>query len=53
MVQHMTRPTRRPDSSHLQFRKRVPADVQKAAYGRLAAVKFPAGGSGEPLSSFR
>ena len=48
MVLHMTRPTRRPDSSILQFRKRVPADIQKAAYGRSAVVQFPAGGAGEP-----
>jgi hypothetical protein len=44
----MTRPTRRADSSLLQFRKRVPADIQKAAYGRSAVVSFPAGGAGEP-----
>jgi len=48
MVLHMTRPTRRPNSSHLQFRKRVPADIQKAAYGRLVSVTFPAEGPGGP-----
>jgi integrase len=48
MVLHMTRPTRRSDSSFHQFRKRVPADIQQTAYGRLATIKFPAGGSGEP-----
>jgi integrase len=48
MVLHMTRPTRRPDSSILQFRKRVPADIQKAAYGRTAVVSFPVGSTGEP-----
>ena len=44
----MTRPTRRPDSSHLQFRKRVPADIQKAAYGRCASVRFPSERPGDP-----
>jgi integrase len=53
MVLHMTRPTRRPDSSHLQFRKRVPADIQKAAYGKSAAVSFPAGSTGEPATVIR
>jgi integrase len=47
MVLHMTRPTRRPRSSFLQFRKRVPADIQRVASGRPVAVSFPAGVSGE------
>jgi integrase len=41
MVLRMTRPTRRPDSSFLQYRRRVPADVQKVAYGRSASINFP------------
>jgi uncharacterized protein DUF6538 len=48
MVLHMTRPTRRPDSSHLQFRKRVPADIQRAAYGRCVSVRFPGERPGGP-----
>jgi hypothetical protein len=48
MVLQMTRPTRRPRSSFLQFRKRVPADIQAAANGRRFLVHFPAAASGEP-----
>src|SRR5262245_1467428 len=53
MVLRMTRPTRRSDSSLLQFRKRVPADIQKAAYGQCAVVSFPAGSAGEPAAAIR
>jgi integrase len=47
MVLHMTRPTRRPRSSFLQFRTRVPTDIQRIASGRPIAVSFPAGAAGE------
>ena len=48
MVLRMTRPTRRSDSSFLQYRKRVPGDIQKAAYGQCASVKFPSERLGDP-----
>src|SRR5262245_20011891 len=48
MVLRMTRPTRRPDSSFHQYRKRVPADIQKAAYGRCASIHFPSDVPGGP-----
>ena len=41
MVLRMTRPTRRPDTSFLWYRKRVPAGVRKAAHGQCVAVTFP------------
>src|SRR5262245_30481825 len=41
MVLRMTRPTRRPDSSFLQYRKRVQADIHKAAYGRICIHPVP------------
>jgi hypothetical protein len=49
----MTRPTRRSDSSLHQFRKRVPTDIQKAAYGQSAVVSFPVGRAGEPAMVIR
>jgi hypothetical protein len=41
MVLRMARPTRRKESSLLQFRRRIPADVQQAAVGRRVAFTFP------------
>jgi len=35
-----------PDSSFFQYRKRVPADIQKAAYGRCASIQLPSGVAG-------
>jgi hypothetical protein len=48
MVLRMTRLTRRTDSSFLQYRKRVPADIQKAAYGRRASIQLPSDVPGRP-----
>jgi integrase len=53
MVLHMTRPTRRPRSSFLQFRKRVPTDIQRVANGRPVAMSFPAGAAGEAATVVR
>lgn len=43
----MPRPTRRPGTSFLTFRARVPADIIDAARGQTIALSFPAEG-GEP-----
>ena len=41
MVLLMARPTKRPDSPFLQFRKRVPADVLERARGQRITFTFP------------
>lgn len=41
MVLRMTRPTKRPESSQQQFRKRVPADILAKAKGRSITIQFP------------
>ena len=46
----MTRPTRRPETSFLWYRKRVPGDVQALAKGQCAALTFPSEhANGRPL----
>lgn len=47
MALRMPRPVRRPDTSFLTFRARVPSDVIDAARGHTIALSFPAEG-GEP-----
>lgn len=41
MVLYMTRPTKRSGSSNKQFRKRVPADVQRVARGETIVFALP------------
>ncbi|WP_368413395.1 tyrosine-type recombinase/integrase [Dongia sp.] len=41
MVLRMTRPTKRPESSFLTFRKRVPADILAKARGQSVTIHFP------------
>jgi hypothetical protein len=42
MVLRMARPSRRPRSSFIQYRERVPADVLKVARGQQVTISFPA-----------
>ncbi|HEX6957772.1 MAG TPA: DUF6538 domain-containing protein [Ferrovibrio sp.] len=48
MVLRMTRPAKRPDSTFLIFRKRVPADLQQKARGRTVTFQFPEAGEANP-----
>jgi len=48
MVLRMTRPAKRPDSTFLTFRKRVPADLQQKARGRAVTFQFPEAGEANP-----
>lgn len=50
MVLAMSRPSRRSDSAHFLFRKRVPADIQAKQAGGKVVFSFPPEmGSGEPI----
>ncbi len=48
MVFAMARPVSRPNSSFAQFRKRVPADIQRVAKGRQIVFKLPPDLPGKP-----
>lgn len=50
MVLHMTRPAKRPDSSFLTFRKRVPASLKDKARGRSVTFQFPEAGESNPAA---
>ncbi len=50
MVLHMTRPAKRPDSSFLTFRKRVPASLKDKARGRAVTFQFPEAGESNPAA---
>lgn len=47
MVLRMTRATKRPESSFLTFRKRVPSDILAKAKGHSVTIQFPAEGTHE------
>jgi integrase len=48
MVFAMSRPVSRPNSSFAQFRKRVPADIQRLAKGKQIVFKLPPDFPGKP-----
>lgn len=50
MVLRMPRPTTRENSSFLQFRCRVPADIAQVARGKLVLVELPAASSEPPVT---
>ncbi|RST87516.1 hypothetical protein EJC49_04645 [Aquibium carbonis] len=50
MVLRMPRPTTRENSSFLQFRCRVPADIAEVARGKLVLVELPAVSSEAPVT---
>lgn len=48
MVLVMSRPFRRPDTSFIHFRKRVPADIQRSGMGKMLVFMFPGDAVGDP-----
>jgi hypothetical protein len=48
MVLLMARPVRRPDTSFIHFRKRVPADIQRLARGKTVTFVLPTHDPAEP-----
>jgi integrase len=48
MVLLMARPFRRPNTSFIHFRKRVPADIQRLASGKTFTVTIPTNAADEP-----
>lgn len=50
MALRMPRPTTRENSSFLQFRCRVPADIAQVARGKLVLVELPAASSEPPVT---
>lgn len=50
MLLTMPNVSQRDDSSHLQFRVKVPADVREKAKGRMLFVELPAMGSDEAVT---
>ncbi len=51
MVLRMTRPAKRPDSTFLTFRKRVPADIREKAKGLRVTFQFPEAGEANPAAT--
>jgi hypothetical protein len=50
MVLRMVRPTRRSGSSFIQYRRRVPSDVQKIAAGREVSIRLKRECADKPLA---
>lgn len=52
MALPMTRPTRRPESSFLTFRKRTPKDILAKAKRQVVTIAFPQDGEGQHTATF-
>lgn len=52
MALPMTRPTRRPESSFLTYRKRTPKDILAKARGQAVSIAFPQDGEGQHTATF-